>query len=70
MKQENQVINELSLERAALTEKLDRLNEFIGSDRFELLTGDHRGMLEDQVVYMQGYSDTLAMRVEDLESQT
>lgn len=66
----NNVIEKLEKECDELLGKMERLNCFIGSDEYiKGLSTYHQELLVKQYNYMCGYSETLKLRIEDLEQK-
>lgn len=50
-------------EQAELTDRIKKLNAFVGSEKYRALDAEDRDLLSEQLYWMQGYSHVLAKRV-------
>ena len=57
-------LERLHIEAEELAEKQDKLNAFIGSDKFKELTWEHQRLLEAQFGAMLSYLTILQIRIE------
>jgi len=55
--------DKLYIERDQLSGRLDKLNNFLVSDKFKELTFNHQNLLVDQQYYMSKYLDILNKRI-------
>lgn len=62
-----QLRERLSEERAELGAKLARLQSFISSEGFAVLTPEERHRLRQQLSYMNGYHEVLGQRIAALK---
>ena len=56
-------VERLIVERNELTEKIEKLNTFMDSDKFKELTCEHKSLLAGQMYHMVKYRDILISRI-------
>lgn len=57
----------LQIEKSDLDEKIEKLSEFLPSEKFKEIAPTQQQLLHRQIAFMQGYSDVLKDRLEDLD---
>lgn len=68
MKSRKQVIEELKAEKADLSEKIEKLIEFLHDEQKVNEVGpNHASLMRHQICYMVGYESFLKDRIKDLE---
>ena len=60
----NDFLNRMNVENAELTDKLQKLREFIPTAKFQELTGFEQGLLHSQEQAMSNYQVILAKRIQ------
>lgn len=61
-------ITRMREERAQLAERLNKLDDFLGSKAFEVLNSEDAALLERQELLMVEYHDVLSLRIARAEA--